>query len=154
LCECSARYVQEELRPYFEGIVERFPHSKAYPLLAQAQTLQQEIPFALRVGDGLINGAIDAILDDGTIMDYKTGQPNPECLREYEYQLRLYAAAVSGLLGVQPPAAFLYYVDADELKAVDVSPERIREALVLAEEAMAAVRAKNYGLEAEEGHSE
>lgn len=105
--------------------------------------LRRETPFMLRIEDALVSGVIDAILEDGTIIDYKTGQGPVEaaCARpEHMWQLRLYAAASRELMGRAPPAAYAFYVDRGEAVQVDVSDRRIDEALARAFEAIQALR--------------
>ena len=108
--------------------------------LAAEAGVQREAPFVLCVGGTVVTGVIDAFLPDGTILDYKTGQFNPEKNAVYEMQLRLYAAAVRRLLGVAPPEAFLCYVDSEDeaglLRPVDISTEQVDETLRRAEAAI------------------
>ena len=49
----------------------RFRTSHLFKRLAEQQRLEREMPFSLRIGDALLNGTIDALLDDGTLLDYK-----------------------------------------------------------------------------------
>ncbi len=127
--ECPADDVRAVLEPLIREIGERFAKSEALARMKAAGAVDVEKPFVLRVGDALVNGTIDAILADGTLVDYKTGKPNDKKRQRYECQLRLYAAAVSRLLGRQPPSAFVYYADTAECMEVDVSPEKIADVM-------------------------
>ena len=93
-------------------------------------SIQREIPFYLNVGGALVHGVIDAVLEDGAVVvDYKTGRPGGRMSGRYEFQLRLYAAAVQRLLGRIPRQGILYYADYGEVHEVDVSPEAVEDVL-------------------------
>jgi ATP-dependent exoDNAse (exonuclease V) beta subunit len=108
--------------------------------------LRRETPFMLRIEDALVSGVIDGILEDGTIIDYKTGQGPIEaaCARsEHVWQLRLYAAASRELMGRVPPAAYAVYVDKGEAVQVEVSDQRIDEAIGRAFDAIQTLRVED-----------
>ena len=127
--ECSARALRDRLAPQLRAIAERFRKSPLAQRMAADPGLQREVPFLLRVGDALVNGTLDALLSDGTIVDYKTGKFAPETQARYEWQLRLYAAAVIRLTGQTPPAAVLCYVDAGEEHTVGIGEAQVQDAL-------------------------
>ena len=127
--ECSARALRNRLAPQLRAIAERFRTSPLAQRMAADPGLQREVPFLLRVGDALINGTLDALLSDGTIVDYKTGKFAAETQARYEWQLRLYAAAVMRLTGQAPPAAVLCYVDAGEEHEVGIGEAQVQDAL-------------------------
>ncbi len=114
---------RERLRHDLLGIAKRFSNSDLATRLANASGMR-EAPFVLRLGSHLVHGIIDFVLDDGTIIDYKTGTHHPHLHAHYETQIRFYAAAVRVLCGLEPPGAFLCYIDAAEgewISPVDVS---------------------------------
>src|SRR5690606_34435481 len=92
--------------------------------LAGESGLLREAPFSLRIGDTMVNGTIDLALNDGTIIDYKTGKIKAESSARYEKQLLLYAAALRDIAGVAPKDGFVVYVDAHEVKRVEFSDAR------------------------------
>ncbi len=97
---------------------------------------EREVPFVLRIGDALISGAIDALLPDGPLLDYKTGRPRPESQPTYEAQVLLYAAAMRALRGTAPSEAHLVYVDTGDLHRVSITPDRLGDVLVRAQAAL------------------
>ena len=111
------------------GLAERFRASALYPLLAAQRTLRREAPFLLKLGETIISGTIDALLEDGTILDYKTGAMEPSRHARYEWQLLLYAAAVRALCGVTPPRGLLYYVDEDTVHETVITEDQIEDAM-------------------------
>ena len=143
--ECPAVKVRGQMEPDMRAAAERFRRSLLFKRITAAGGLQREKPFMLRVGDVLVSGTIDALLDDGTLIDYKTGQPRKDMQERYEWQLRLYAAAVMKLSGKRPPAAFVYYADTGGHVAVDVSQQRIEEALATASHAITALSQDSVG---------
>lgn len=131
---------RDVLREDLIAIAERFKKAPIHARLAAQTQLEREAPFLLRVGDALISGAIDAVLDDGTLVDYKTGRFDPTRHARYEWQLLLYANAVQTLTGRTPAEGWLYYVDEDALHPVALEPTQIAWALRHASEAIAALR--------------
>lgn len=93
--------------------------------MASARNLQREVPFMLRIGGVIVSGKVDAVVDDNVIIDYKTGHASPERMMEYEFQVRLYALALTELRGATSLEGFLFLVDEKEesrrIHAVDVS---------------------------------
>lgn len=106
----------------------------------QSRQIEREAPFFLRVDDVLVSGVIDALLEDGVILDYKTGRRTETAHERYTWQVRLYAAATRRLLGKEPPAAYLCYLDAEAdesvVCSVSVSRTHVDEALHRAAEAV------------------
>ncbi|MCX5770955.1 MAG: PD-(D/E)XK nuclease family protein, partial [Candidatus Hydrogenedentes bacterium] len=103
--------------------------------------IQREVPFYLNLGGGLVHGVIDAVLEDGAVvLDYKTGRPGGTMAGRYEFQLRLYAAAVARLLGRTPQQGILYYADHGDIHEVDLSHESVEDVLRRAAEAIADLR--------------
>lgn len=107
------------------GIAERVAASPLGRRMASARNLQREVPFMLRIGGVIVSGKVDAVVDDNVIIDYKTGHASPERMMEYEFQIRLYALALTELRGATSLEGFLFLVDEKEesrwIHAVDVS---------------------------------
>jgi len=63
----------------------------------------REVPVTARIGSGrLIEGAADLVFEeDGvvTVVDFKTGDPDPLLLERYRRQVQIYAQAASGATG-------------------------------------------------------
>ncbi len=133
---CPALRVREALTSDLMAVAERIAQSPLGQRMAREQAVVRERSFLLRVGGALVSGAIDAVLPDGTIVDYKTGRYTPSMHARYEAQLCLYAAAVRTLLCKEPPQACLYYVDTGKDYDVDVSPGRVEAVLRQAKEAI------------------
>lgn len=135
---------REVMRAYLGEFVQRFRECELGRRLAAEQRLERECPFALRLGDALAYGVVDLLLEDGTVIDYKTGKRHPIRDAEYEEQLRLYAEAVRLLRGATPPAAYLYYVDSHEARGVDVSRGAVQETMRKAENAVREYRRREH----------
>ena len=84
----------------------------------------KEVPFQLRLGDGLVNGTIDLITPQGIIVDYKTGAMRGVGDHRYERQLQFYAHAARSLGLAISDVAYVFYLD--ELKWVEVNVEPSR----------------------------
>ena len=128
--------LRASLRDHLTRAEDLFRGSALYARMRKAGPIQREAPFWLSVGGAWVSGKLDALLADGTIIDYKTGKRRAEQHARYEQQLRLYAAAVSELCAIESPTAILYYVDSAEEVAVDVSKAKVDETLALAAEAL------------------
>ena len=124
------------------AIADRFRQGDLFQRLARESHLQREAPFYLKIGETLLSGTIDLLLEDGTIVDYKTGRPHPERNRRYTRQLRLYAAAVQSLLNKRPPKALLAYVDHGIVEEVAVTQTDIQSTLDEAREVLARMQTK------------
>jgi ATP-dependent exoDNAse (exonuclease V) beta subunit len=141
---------RRQLRPYLAERAERFRQSPLGERAASELGIEREAVFQLRIGDGersgIVSGAVDLLFSDGTVVDYKTGHPDEETLRAYEWQVRLYASALQRLRGQRAPAGYLYLVDADALHPVDVSDVLLQKALEKALDAMEANVSANAAL--------
>ncbi|MDQ1257711.1 MAG: ATP-dependent helicase/nuclease subunit [Candidatus Hydrogenedentes bacterium] len=131
--DCPALHLREVLTRDLISVAERF---LASPLAGRLRDAACEIPFLLRIGGVLASGTIDALLADGTIVDYKTGRRHAGTEARYEAQLCLYAAAIQTLRKQVPPAACLYYADTGEVHPVDISTQRVDAVLTQAAEAL------------------
>ena len=121
--QCLPLGMRERYTRDLNELVERFKRTALYGTLCTQTRIQREVPFSLRSEGIVIEGVIDAVLADGTIIDYKTGRPDSALQLRYEQQLQVYAAAVRRLLNVEPPEAILYYVDLDEQYSVDIAKD-------------------------------
>ena len=135
----------EELAAELTEIAARF---RAKPLMRRfaAGPVTREHPFVLRVDEAAVAGTIDAILADGAIVDYKTGQFHESRHRNYEWQLLLYAAAAAHLTGRRPPEGLLYYADAGVAHSVAFDEARIETALERTRELLAQLRTESARL--------
>ena len=101
---------------------------------------QRELAFVFRLtDDALVTGMFDAVLPDGTLIDWKTGRFDPKLHARYERQLQLYAAAAHAL-GHPSPAACLVYVDEGRIESVDISEKVIADTLSSARNALITLR--------------
>ena len=147
--EMPAARLEDRLCEALESATARFMASDAWKLVTEAVDIQRETPFILRVGDALVEGVIDAILDGDTILDYKTGLQRESRRHMYEAQLCLYAEALSRLRGAAPRRAWLFYVDTGELAPADISRERVAMVLEHAAKTIETVRSETLSNEME-----
>jgi ATP-dependent helicase/nuclease subunit A len=123
------------------AVAARFAASPLGKRMAREEKVLREVPFLLRTGNVLLSGVIDAVLDDGTVVDYKTGSITPGTNARYEAQLLLYAAAVSRLLGKRLGRAYLYYADVGRQLEVETAAEGVDAVVRQAREAVETLRA-------------
>jgi ATP-dependent helicase/nuclease subunit A len=123
------------------GVAERFRASALAERMARETAIQREEPFVLRVGENLVAGNVDAVLDDGTIVDYKTGEHSPSAQQRYEWQVLLYALALKELRGTLPPVGYLVYVDSGDVVEVAIDADRLQIAHEQAVNAITKLRA-------------
>jgi len=135
--ECPDPVRHSVFESMLRDIAAKFKKSQLAPWFASCP-IQREVPFYLDLGGAIVHGVIDAVLEDGAVVvDYKTGQPHADATERYQFQLRLYAAAVGRLLGRTPRQGILYYADRGDIHEVDVSPEAIAAVLPRAAAAVA-----------------
>jgi len=132
--ECPALGVQAVMLPYLRDVAARFLESPLGKRMCVDKRVQREVPFLLRLGATVIRGTIDAMLDDGTLVDYKTGGCVAETRARYEFQLALYGVAVRRLKGVAPPLGLLYYTDCGETCEVELGDRRLDGVIARTEE--------------------
>lgn len=120
-----------------EAIAERFRATDLHGRLQVERRILREAPFVLNLEDAVINGTIDAMLPDGTMIDYKTGQPEDTRQARYEWQLLLYAAAAARLGKAEPREGLLVYVDVGKVHRVPITPADMDHALRQARETVA-----------------
>jgi ATP-dependent exoDNAse (exonuclease V) beta subunit len=111
-------------------IAARFRNSELFVFLAADRNIRKELPFVLREGTLTVNGVLDVLCSDGTIVDYKTGTVNPRKRERYENQMRVYGYAVHRLLNIPVSKAILYYVESGEAHEVPLTPEDCETAFV------------------------
>jgi ATP-dependent exoDNAse (exonuclease V) beta subunit len=120
---------REALRAQLARMAERFCEDPLHARLAADAAFRRELPFLLPFEGHLILGTIDALLGDGTVLDYKTGAPNAEKLERYSLQLALYAEAVRQVTGDAPEEGLLYFVDRALVERVPLGPGPIAAAM-------------------------
>lgn len=120
----TPRSLRPEAIADLHAVAERFQTLPLAERLRRDVGLLRETPFSLRLGDALVNGKIDVLLSDGTIIDYKTGSVREASQARYEWQLLLYAAAVRRLRGLAPERGILCYVDSGEVHEVAITPDQ------------------------------
>jgi ATP-dependent helicase/nuclease subunit A len=111
LAECPLRLLRERLGAELRDLASRISASELGRSIAAGKNVQKEIPFAFSLGERLVKGTIDLLLDGKTIVDYKTGGRRTETHLKYERQLRIYAGAAGLLRGMRPTHAYLLYLD-------------------------------------------
>ncbi|MBI2423794.1 MAG: UvrD-helicase domain-containing protein [Candidatus Hydrogenedentes bacterium] len=128
-----------------ESIAARFRGNKFYGTLAHGQPMAREIPFQLRAGKIWLSGTMDAVLADGTIVDYKTGKYGAAQQERYKLQILLYALAHQRLRGMLPPRGLIYYVDAGRIETVLIAAAEVAEIAARAEDLITVLQAKARG---------
>jgi len=114
------------------GIVEQLRRSDLWNKLKGAATRRRELPFLFELGGVFLNGVLDALLDEETLVDYKLASPAGGRSLRHETQLRIYAAAVRAATGQAPQQALLYYMDSGQLIDVDLRPPLLDETIARA----------------------
>lgn len=94
--------------------------------MAESMKPCREYPFLLRMGEAVVAGVIDLLLEDGTIVDYKSGRRS-DAHAAYEWQVRLYATALVRLGGRVASPAYLCYTDQEEIHPVIVTQPVVEE---------------------------
>jgi ATP-dependent helicase/nuclease subunit A len=112
---------RDQLRDDLEAIADRFQRSALFDKLRNDTGIDRELQLRWMVDGVCINGVIDARLDDGTIVDYKTGSQHASLDSQYIWQLRLYATAIRALTGTTPPRGMLCYLDTEDAPCTEVS---------------------------------
>jgi len=102
-------------------LVQVFLKSGLFANIQKAKRVWTELPFVLRLHNGLIQGTLDLLYETAAgeliIVDYKTSEVNSGNLQEkgesYREQMELYLLACHEILGVMPAKAVLYFVKMD-----------------------------------------
>ena len=86
-----------------------------------------ERPFALHLGDVLIQGIVDRVdpLPGGgvEVIDYKSGRPKEEATSDEQLQLRLYALAAKEVFQLEPRRVSFYYLRENRALSFEQRPE-------------------------------
>lgn len=79
--------------------ISKIINNPIYPILKANPPILREVPFIWKAGCYFIQGTVDAILADGTLIDYKTGTNADKYAQRYWKQLEIYYYAMkdSGL---------------------------------------------------------
>lgn len=109
-----------DLESELSEIAERFTASGLRARLA-GLGLRKELPFVVRIGEGVVSGVIDALTADGVIVDYKTGTADEARRERYAQQVRLYAHAARTLELGRALEAIVYYTDTGEMQPIDTT---------------------------------
>jgi len=118
ILERVGRGVDVETKKELTGLTEQFLGSKQFAQIKSAKMRYAEIPFALRLKAGIIQGTLDLLYQtrtgDWVILDYKTNRIDHGTLQReaepYRTQMMLYALACHELLHLPVKRATLYFV--------------------------------------------
>lgn len=123
--ELSEDIVQEEK----DTCIEKIMSNPIYPLLKTNPPVWKELSFIWRVSQYLIQGTVDAILADGTIVDYKTGKNASAHSERYWKQLEIYYYAIKDSGINLDNRLILVYIDQSkyDIKNIEVSGRDILE---------------------------
>jgi ATP-dependent exoDNAse (exonuclease V) beta subunit len=119
--ELVSRFVQdlgEKQAQEILEIVTHFLQTREAEEILKAGRLHPELPFVLRLPQGLIHGTMDLLYQNSkgewVILDYKTSEVDEETFTErgedYRVQLELYALAASQILGQPPREARIHFL--------------------------------------------
>jgi ATP-dependent helicase/nuclease subunit A len=92
------------------AILERYVRSAAFRRIAKAKVLARELPFLMRDGESVVQGAIDLVIREGervTVVDYKSSEKTGE---EFAEQREWYVRAVEEILGVRGAEFWIVYL--------------------------------------------
>lgn len=110
--ECAR---DSEMAAYLKAIAERLRGSALWDVVRGEGALHRELPFTMKRGELVIGGTIDALTEQGTLIDYKSGAHRSENETRYALQLGLYADALESLRGKRPNRGVVYYLDSADL---------------------------------------
>ncbi|MDD7593777.1 MAG: ATP-dependent DNA helicase [Peptoniphilaceae bacterium] len=99
----------------------RYAHAAPWRQWGGIRAVEMDVQVAR--GDALLEGTLDLLGADGTIVDFKTGRRTPEKTRQYREQLALYRALLSHHGGEAKAANILYYIDEDVVEDVRLTSE-------------------------------
>ncbi len=106
-----------------EVCVDKIMNHPVYPLLKANPPIQREIPFIWKLDNYYIQGTVDAVLEDGTVVDYKTGSNASKHSEQYWKQLEIYYYAIRDLGIKLNNKLILVYIDQSkyDIKDIDIS---------------------------------
>jgi CRISPR/Cas system-associated exonuclease Cas4 (RecB family) len=128
------RAAKHDLRAHGGHMVKRYVESDMWK---RAQPHWVEYPFAMDMGDGVVLvgklDRVDAQVDPNTtavtgiptVVDYKTGTPRDEATMKTNLQLKIYAAAVADLLGVDEVRCELHWLQTGTSTSVTFGPKQL-----------------------------
>lgn len=127
-------------------MIARFRGGPHFASLRNQQRLQKELAFHWQLNGVTVSGTIDAVLDDGTIVDFKTGARDSSLHARYVWQVRLYAAALHALTGQIAPGGLLCYLDSTEstVETVELGEPVVAETSARALEALTTLMAEPH----------
>jgi ATP-dependent exoDNAse (exonuclease V) beta subunit len=142
-----ARRAGHEL-PRIVATVQAFLDTALYrEVVEPARRLRTEMTVLVRqAGDPeyLLEGKLDALVEDAKgalhLLDYKTGEPSEEAVREHSLQLALYAGAVEDLRKVAPASAAVVYLTPEAARVHTLEAQAVPTARQQAREAVAGIR--------------
>ncbi len=102
------------------NIKEKITNNSAYPMLMANPPVYRELPFLWKAGQYIVKGTVDAILTDGTIIDYKTGKRADEHSPRYWKQLEIYYHALHDAGIKLNKKLILLYIDQIEYDIKDI----------------------------------
>ena len=107
-----------------------------------------ELPFSFTVGEGVVNGAMDLVLDEGDggveLRDFKLTEEGEASFRpDVERQLQVYALA-AGALGYEVRRASIYHFDTGSIAEVAVGPAALAEAQAAVERMITGIRNQEF----------
>ncbi|MGC8846333.1 MAG: UvrD-helicase domain-containing protein, partial [Candidatus Hydrogenedens sp.] len=100
-----------------------------YPILKANPPIWRETPFIWKTGGYFVQGTVDAILADGTIIDYKTGTHADNHAQRYWKQLEIYYYAMKDLGIKVNNKLIIVYIDQlkYDIKDIEVSVRDVLE---------------------------
>lgn len=133
--------------PEAENLARRFFESELGGRVARATRIEREFDFMLAIDDVVLRGQIDLWFEEAgelVLVDYKSDRE--ELPERYATQVRLYALALERYAGRRPDRALLYYLRSDREAEIDISEEKLREAMAAVSEFRAAQEAFEFPL--------
>ncbi|MCX8063662.1 MAG: UvrD-helicase domain-containing protein [Candidatus Hydrogenedentes bacterium] len=124
-----SKEAEHELRIF----AEMMPQKCFYSKLKTNPPVHRELPFVWSVQElnGLmLRGIVDAVLSDGTIVDYKTGVSNEKVMKDYWNQLKIYYFALSDSDIFVNGNLMIVFVDEDKMYNKEINQSE-RKDLVL-----------------------
>ena len=123
----------KELVKTMRGFAEKFDSTPLAGELAAARESWEEVSFAAKCGDAIIEGKMDKVFRDEKgalhILDYKSDlvpdRKFDEKLRRYRLQLAAYAVGLKAALGEAPKSARLYFFRYGETARLPISEEDV-----------------------------
>ncbi len=124
---------EEIIREEQDVCINKIRNNPFYCYLKSNPPFQREFPFIWKLGEFFIQGTVDAILEDGTIIDYKTGNNASNHADRYWKQLEIYYYAMKDLGLKLNNKLILVYIDQlkYDIKDIEVFERDILEAEII-----------------------